>query len=612
MRIAVLALAICLGCGNKSKLDTDRGGGVDALWDVAPDGVEMAIVASPRAVGLGFRAIAAVRELVKHDDFAPARGQLDAFATAMFGSETATPADAGFDTNRGFAMFATGDAVIGIMPVGNRDKFMAMKKGERGSAEDKLEQNICRQIGANYVCATKPEMFERLGKGQMRGKTQSMLGARGDAELYLKNVPLLGDAAGDLIVAAQIDPGQVSVHGRWLGTPAPPLDTLIGISVAKPHTDGASGFAALNLSPFAAGAPPIELAGGVTFDQFGKSLAGPVSALIPAGSVDMQVFAPLADPKPAQTLIENCKEIDKFFELSPQQQPGACRFKLEGLNRLELDAWVEGNTLRLGAKKGPAPAGKPGALTAVGRELGNGTWSAALWGRGSMLKLFGPAAAQQDVPPEVAASLHAIGLINELGAAARVEKDGVRFRVFVRTAYANPPALADKLVAFAGKDIISGKATEPASALAAANKGSPFAADFEAGQGGLIVPSAMIGLVAAVVMPAVMRALAGGGEEDSGLPPGVDTPMNQSDLMKLLLSAYVEEAYPKWKAANPTKKCPASLEELAKQLGEDPEVPITTDPWGHALVMKCDDGGVKILSVGPDGKEGTDDDVRSW
>ena len=41
---------------------------------------------------------------------------------------------------------------------------------------------------------------------------------------------------------------------------------------------------------------------------------------------------------------------------------------------------------------------------------------------------------------------------------------------------------------------MTGKATEPAKAIAASAPSSPFAADFAAGQGGLMIPAAAIGI----------------------------------------------------------------------------------------------------------------------
>jgi hypothetical protein len=611
MRFAVLGLGLglaasVLACGNqKSKLDVGDAAAVDALWELAPDGTQLGIVASPRAVGLGFRALAAARELTKQPDFNLVKPQIDAVSASLFGSDTATPAEAGFAVDRAFAMFDTGEGVIGVMPVGDRDKYLAAKKGTRGSAEDTLDGTTCRPHGRHYVCATRVELFARLGKGNLRGKL-ALAGVRGDAELYMAATPLLGDAKGELAVAAQLEPGQVSLHGRWLGPPSGPLQSLVGLAAPRADTKGASGFVAINLGPLLANAPAVPVAGELTFDQLVKSFAGPVTATIPSGSVDIQIFAPLTDPKPAETAIASCADI-KLMKLAKTQTPGACRFELEGTNALELDAWVEASTLRLGAKKGPVPAGKPGGMTPAGGELASGNWTAAFWGRGTMLNLSGITPAKEEVPPEVALSIHAMALVNELGAGARVDKDGLRFRAFIRTAWANPPAIVDRIVAIGGNDIVTGKATEAAKAIAVSAAGAPFAADYDAGQGGLMIPAAMIGLASAVVVPAVMRMAGVGGEQASGLD---NAPMDQTDLTTLLLRAYVEEAYPKWQADNPGKQCPAKLDEVAKYFGADPGLPVLTDPWGHALVMKCDAKGFVVSSLGPDGKADTPDDVR--
>jgi hypothetical protein len=604
-------LATQSGCrGGKSKLDDTRASSVDPLWDLAPDGTDFAVVASPRAVDLAFRGFAAVRELTAKPDFQLIKPQLDTISRAMFGGETAAPADAGFSTTKSFAVFRSPDGLVAVMPVGDRDKFVTSKGGTRatGSADDTLDGNTCRQRGAHYICATAPEMFDRIGKGSLRGKIASVFtgsAPRGDIELYLAALPLFGETAGELAITAQLEPGEVGLHGRWAGTPAGPFAQLVGLTAPTPDTTGASGFVALNVGALLDAAPPLPVAGGITFQQLAQSLSGPLTAVIPAGSVDIQLFAPLDDPKPAQTIIDNCKDVATFFELAKTQPPGACRLVLQGTNALELDAWVEANTLRLGAHKGPRPAGKPGAVTLTGRELATGAWTAAFWGRGTMLNLSGITASDKEAPPEVALFIHAMALVNELGGGLRVEKDGLRVRAYARTAWTNAPALVDRIASIAGNDIVTGKATGSAAAIATSAAGSHFAADFDAGQGGLMIPAAMIGLASAFAIPAFMRMFDLGGEDVSGLDQA-----NHSDLVTLLLRAYREEAYPKWLADNPTKKCPATIEDLAKYFGDNPGIPVTTDPWGHALVMKCDDKGLVISSVGPDGKAGTDDDVR--
>jgi hypothetical protein len=614
-RLALLACCLVSACGNKSKLDVDRAGDVDALWDLAPDGTQLGIVGSPRAVGLTLRGVAAIRELMAQPDLAPAKPQADMLAKALFGSETATAEDAGFSGTKPFAMFATSDGVVGIMPVVDRDKFMASKHGERGSgsnADDKLLENTCREIKTNYVCASDPKLFDRLGKGSLRGKVHA--GTRGDIEVLMKDITMLGDTKGDLALAAKLDIGTVSIQGRWEGVPSGPLTQLIGVAAPHANTTNASGFVAINVKPILVAAPALPIAGDVTLDKLGASLVGPVSAVIPAGSVDIQIHAPLVDPKPAQTVIEHCDDVGKFFTLAKTQTPGACRIVLQGTNALELDIWVEGNELRLGAHKGQAPAGKAGGLTSIGSELAGGEWTAAFWGRGTMLNLAGIAPASQDVAPEVAIGIKAISLVNELGAAAKVDGHGMSFRAYLRTAWTNPPDVVAKVSAIPGADIVTGKAGEPAKKIAADAPTSPFAKDFDAGQGGLMIPAAAIGLATAVILPAVVRAMGGGaGDRDGAASPTENRPpMDNKELTSLLVRAFVQETYPQWQAEHKGTKCPAKLDDLAKYFGENPGIPVTSDPWGHALVMKCDEkAGLSVLSVGEDGKEGTEDDVRA-
>jgi hypothetical protein len=77
---------------------------------------------------------------------------------------------------------------------------------------------------------------------------------------------------------------------------------------------------------------------------------------------------------------------------------------------------------------------------------------------------------------------------------------------------------------------------------------------------------------------------------------------------------YAFEAYPKWSVEHADKECPDSLKELDKYL----TLPSATDPWGHPYKMMCGQNlpagatGIAILSMGPDGEEGTSDDIKSW
>lgn len=77
---------------------------------------------------------------------------------------------------------------------------------------------------------------------------------------------------------------------------------------------------------------------------------------------------------------------------------------------------------------------------------------------------------------------------------------------------------------------------------------------------------------------------------------------------------YAFDAYTRWKMSNPGKGCPDSLDELNKYVGKKE----ATDPWGGAYTMFCGEdapqgsNGFGVQSKGPDKKDGTEDDIRSW
>ena len=65
-----------------------------------------------------------------------------------------------------------------------------------------------------------------------------------------------------------------------------------------------------------------------------------------------------------------------------------------------------------------------------------------------------------------------------------------------------------------------------------------------------------------------------------------------------------------WRMIN--KRYPSSLEEMAGPLSpsdDEPFIRIELDPWVGEYVMRREGKKLRILSFGPDGQEGTDDDV---
>jgi general secretion pathway protein G len=87
----------------------------------------------------------------------------------------------------------------------------------------------------------------------------------------------------------------------------------------------------------------------------------------------------------------------------------------------------------------------------------------------------------------------------------------------------------------------------------------------------------------------------------------------ESETTRMLVKQFSDEAYVRWRANNPGQRCPESLSELTEYLNTSD----TTDSWGNELVMRCGSNAPEgvtfgVLSPGPDGQEGTDDDITSW
>lgn len=86
------------------------------------------------------------------------------------------------------------------------------------------------------------------------------------------------------------------------------------------------------------------------------------------------------------------------------------------------------------------------------------------------------------------------------------------------------------------------------------------------------------------------------------------------DTTKIKLTQYANEAYPQWSSQHPDKSCPEKLSDLNEYMNSKDD----KDSWGHPLKMLCGSNmpagvkGLGVMSVGEDGKEGTEDDLKSW
>jgi general secretion pathway protein G len=83
------------------------------------------------------------------------------------------------------------------------------------------------------------------------------------------------------------------------------------------------------------------------------------------------------------------------------------------------------------------------------------------------------------------------------------------------------------------------------------------------------------------------------------------------------MTRQIEAGYARWRLSNQAE-CPAALTDLNEELGRHAHQGLD-DPWGHPYVMKCGDSlppgcdrSFCVYSLGADGKDGSDDDVKSW
>lgn len=89
----------------------------------------------------------------------------------------------------------------------------------------------------------------------------------------------------------------------------------------------------------------------------------------------------------------------------------------------------------------------------------------------------------------------------------------------------------------------------------------------------------------------------------------------KEDTAKAVIKQFTYEAYPRWDANNAGKGCPSSLDELLEYMNKQD----IKDPWGNDFIMQCGDNapqeaktGFAVVSKGADGKQGTEDDIKSW
>jgi len=90
---------------------------------------------------------------------------------------------------------------------------------------------------------------------------------------------------------------------------------------------------------------------------------------------------------------------------------------------------------------------------------------------------------------------------------------------------------------------------------------------------------------------------------------------SKSEIARIQVVDIANKAYGQWMVNNPEDDCPSSIADLQKYTN-NPKKEIK-DPWKQDLIMTCGESAPEgvpfgVMSKGPDKKEGTDDDIKSW
>jgi general secretion pathway protein G len=89
---------------------------------------------------------------------------------------------------------------------------------------------------------------------------------------------------------------------------------------------------------------------------------------------------------------------------------------------------------------------------------------------------------------------------------------------------------------------------------------------------------------------------------------------SKEDIARATVKSYAYDAFPQWSAANPSKACPDDISALGEYMNSTD----VKDPWGTPYRMLCGQNlppgakGLAVFSAGPDQKDNTSDDIKSW
>ena len=497
---AAITLAACHGESTTTSpgLPTTSTSEVDALWALAPLNAKVGFVASPRALTMAQHGWQDFERFIQAaPELAPAMAEMRSELLKL-GLSTLSLAEMGLAPGKGLASFGiTEDSTVLILPVVDRERFLAVVHGTKGADYDTFDKLHCKPISGSYACADDVTALGTLGKGSLREKL-GKVGVRGDAE-----------AAGAIdsvsfAVVAQLSRGAVVLRGTVEGVPKEVHDAFG--RARSTATSDASGFFVLALQPLvaklAAEVPATPIAPGVDLAALAGAVSGVLEVYVAGGSNALDARVGLRDIKPATALVEHCSELPIPGKLAA----GRCRIQIPTVPWVTPELWVDNDQLRVRVEI-PLAASAATAVTAIGSELAHGEWSLAFWGRGTPLAGLDwirmvPGSSVSDLGTRITARV--FEMVNEVGGGLRIDGDSVRFVLSIRTTWANPDEVVAKIVAIPLDDVLTARAGPASRAIADAAPTSAFAADLHAGAMGILVSLVPVALIAGYAMPTAL------------------------------------------------------------------------------------------------------------
>ena len=549
----VLAGVAAAGC--KKESSSGGGGGAmggepiaaastEPLWKFAPSDATVAAVVADGVLeplyGVGLKALAA---LEKAPGGAEIAGTIRQQAKTPIGDvlDRATLDALGVDLKKGMAFFESESAKVAVLPVGDPARFAGKIGAPIENGVVRLGPMTCKDVSGRFVCGDSQAALDAAAKGTGGSLVASWPKAmRGHVEVFVAASRLGGEMPlgepGGLRASAVLEKGALTARLHILGKPTGPLAAArsgklsLAAGVADQQPPGIIAINAAGLLKMAlaqAGeVPDKQLPGGVSARELLGAPSGELLGYaLPGWPLRGIAKIGLANAAPVRKLLGTCGDFAAFAPpgVTIKKNGEKCAMTIDpsamgvgsampGLTSFTIEAWVESNALVLGFGQYAAKSDARPGLAPFAREILDGSWLFAAWGAGTpagaplLMEKAQLEAVFKNADEAAGLAIWGMYHLNELGLAARVADDGIHGLLRVRTLWANPDevvsAVEQKIAALAGGDA---SAIAEMAKLADKFPGSPFARDVRAGAGGLMAPIALVGVMAAVSIPAFMK-----------------------------------------------------------------------------------------------------------